>query len=147
MSGKTSVDLKRNPLVSLGLSLVLAVSAAFAEETVTEAATEAAPARTTTVERSVRSRGALTDAQRAELRERRKKMMEVRKAETEARALEIVRKYVPDEEKAKALLAELESVLSPQRRRPRPQPVGAASAEKVFEQNKKTNTQKGVTNE
>ena len=55
----------------------------------------------------------LTPEKRAEMRAQREKFMAERKAEKEAKALEVVKKYVSDEGKAKALLAELQAVLMP----------------------------------
>ena len=61
-------------------------------------------------------RAQMTPEKRAEMRAQREKFMAERKAAMQAKALEVVKKYVPDEEKAKALLAELEAVLMPARR-------------------------------
>ena len=78
----------------------------------------------------------MTDEPRQAMRERvekfkseRRAAMEARRAEQEAKKLEIVKKYVPEEEKAKALLAELQEAMRPQRRlRPMAQKLDAAPA-------------------
>ena len=54
--------------------------------------------------------------QRAKMREQREKFMAERKAKMEAQVLEIVRKYVPEEEKAKALVKELQDTMMSARR-------------------------------
>lgn len=58
----------------------------------------------------------MTDAQRQKMREQREKFMAERKAKMEARMLETVKKYVPEEEKAKALVKELQDVMMSGRR-------------------------------
>ena len=67
-----------------------------------EAAEAAAPAKP--------AKGGLSAEQRAKMREQRAKLMAERKAAMEAKMLEVVKKYVPEEEKAKALIAELQGV-------------------------------------
>ena len=54
--------------------------------------------------------------QRQKRREQREKFMAERKAKMEAQVLEIDKKYVPEEEKAKALVKELQDVLMTGRR-------------------------------
>ena len=54
-----------------------------------------------------------------ELRAAMKAKFEERKAEMEKKALDVIKKYGLDDEKAKALLADLEAVMKPARR-PRP---------------------------
>ena len=74
----------------------------------------------------------MTDAQRQKMREQREKFMAERKAKMEARMLETVKKYVPEEEKAKALVKELQDVMMSGRRnmmRRPPKPEGAKPAE------------------
>ena len=61
-------------------------------------------------------RATLTPEQRAELREKRMKAMAERKAAMDAKQLEIIKKYVSDEAKAKALLEELKAARMPVRR-------------------------------
>ena len=69
-------------------------------------------------------RVSMTPEQRAEMRTRREKFMAERKAAVEKKMLDVVKKYVPDEEKAKALVAELQETMMSARRaaanRPRP---------------------------
>ena len=69
----------------------------------------------------------LTDEQRQKMREQREKFMAERKAAMEAKMLEVVKKYVPEEEKAKALVKDLQEAMRPQRRmRPMAQKIDAA---------------------
>ena len=78
----------------------------------------------------------LTDEQRQKMREQREKMlaqrekfMAERKAAKEAKLLEIVKKYVPEEEKAKALVNDLQEAMRPQfRPLPMRQKLDAAPA-------------------
>ncbi len=56
------------------------------------------------------TRAPMTPEQRAEMRAKRVKAMAERRAAMRAEELEIVKKYVPDEAKAKALLEELAAV-------------------------------------
>ena len=57
-----------------------------------------------------------SEEQRAKMREQREKFMAERKAKMEAQLLEVVKKYVPEEEKAKALVKELQDTLMAGRR-------------------------------
>ena len=69
-------------------------------------------------------------ADRAKMRER---FMAERKAQMEAKLMEVVKKYVPEEEKAKALVNELQEAMMASRRsmmQRRPQMLPAASAAK-----------------
>ena len=60
--------------------------------------------------------------------EQREKFMAERKAKMEAKMLEVVKKYVPDEEKAKALIKDLQDAMMAGRRNMmRRPPVKAAS--------------------
>ena len=61
-------------------------------------------------------RSQITPEQRQKMREQREKFMAERKAKMEAQVLEIVKKYVPEEEKAKALVKELQDALMAGRR-------------------------------
>ena len=76
----------------------------------------------------------MTDEQRAKMREQREKFMAERKAKMEAKLLEVVKKYVPEEEKAKALVKELQDAMMAgrrnmmQRRPQRPETVKPAEA-------------------
>ena len=77
----------------------------------------------------------ISEEQRAKMREQREKFMAERKAKMEQQVLEIVKKYVPEEEKAKALVKELETALTAGRRnmmRP-PRPMAKPSAAKPAE--------------
>ena len=60
----------------------------------------------------------MTPEKRAEMRAKREQFMAERKAALQAKVLEIVKKYVPDETQAKALVAELEAAMKPSRRAP-----------------------------
>ena len=57
-----------------------------------------------------------SEEQRAKMREQREKFMAERKAKLEAQILEVVKKYVPEEEKAKALVKELQDAMMAGRR-------------------------------
>ena len=75
----------------------------------------------------------MTEEQRAQMRERRQKFMAERKAAMESKMLEVVKKYVPEEAKAKELVKELQEAMIGARRpmtnRPRPMPKAAKPAE------------------
>ena len=58
----------------------------------------------------------MTDEQRAKMRAQREKFMAEHKAQIEAKLLEVAKKYVPDEEKAKALVKELQDTMMAGRR-------------------------------
>lgn len=94
-------------------ALVAGTAFVFAEE----AAKPAAPAAPAAVKAPARRQ--ITPEQRAEMRAKFEQRMAARKAEMEKRSLEIIKKYGLDDEKAKALLAELETAMRPSRR-PRP---------------------------
>ena len=68
--------------------------------------------------------------QRQKMREQREKFMAERKAKMEAQLLEVVKKYVPEEEKAKALIKDLQDAMMSGRRNmmrpPRPMKPSAA---------------------
>ena len=99
-----------------------------------EEADKAAPAVPAAAEAAVKvvpKRPQITPEQRQKMREQREKFMAERKAKMEARVLEIVKKYVPEEEKAKALVKELQDAMMAGRRnmmRP-PRPSAAKPAE------------------
>ena len=61
----------------------------------------------------------ITPEQRAAMKAKFEERMAARKAEMEKKALDVIKKYGLDDEKAKALLADLEAVMKPARR-PRP---------------------------
>lgn len=78
----------------------------------------AAPAAVEAVKKAPR-RSQITPEQRQKMSEQREKFRALqaeRKAKMEAKVLEIVKKYVPEEEKANALVKELEDVLMSGRR-------------------------------
>ena len=105
---------------------------AMAEESAKPEA-KAAPAAAEAVKVAPK-RPQISEEQRAKMREQREKFMAERKAKMEAQILEVVKKYVPEEEKAKALVKELEDTLMAGRRnmmRP-PRPM-KPSAEKPAE--------------
>lgn len=88
------------------------------------AKTEAPAAAPAAAERQKAQRPQLTEAQRAQMKARREKFMAERKARQEAmkaKVLETIRKYLPDEEKAKALADDLEKTMMSMRR---PMPMG-----------------------
>ena len=94
--------------VVAGSMFVMAEEAAKAEA-------PAAPAAAETVKVAPK-RPQITEAQRQKMREQREKFMAERKAKMEAQVLEIVKKYVPEDEKAKALVKELQDALMSGRR-------------------------------
>ena len=61
-------------------------------------------------------RSQISPEQREKMRAQREKFMAERKAKMEAQVLEIVKKYVPEEEKAKALVKELQDAMMSGRR-------------------------------
>ena len=120
-------------------AIVAGSMVAMAEECATakcdEAAksAEAVKAAVETVKESAK-RPQITPEQRAKMREQREKFMAERKAKAEAQMLEVVKKYVPEEEKAKALVKELQDTLMAgrrnmmQRRSQKPEAVQPAEA-------------------
>ena len=72
----------------------------------------------------------ITDEQRAKMREQREKFMAERRAKMEAQILEVVKKYVPKEEKAKALVKELQDTLMAGRRNIMRRPMKPAAEAK-----------------
>ena len=94
-------------------ALVAGSVVVLAEETPkTEAV---APAAAEAV-KALPQRRQMTPEQRQKMREQREKFMAERKAKMEAQVLEIVKKYVPEEEKAKALVKELQDAMMAGRR-------------------------------
>lgn len=91
----------------------------------------AAPAAAEAARKAPR-RSQITPEQRQKMREQREKFMAERKAKMEAQALEIVNKYVPEEEKAKALVKELQDAMMSGRRNMMRRPP-KPSAEKPVE--------------
>ena len=108
--------------------------AAEATTSATPAANAAKAAKTVETAKKAPRRAQLTDEQRAQMRAKREQFIAQHKAAMEAKVLEVVKKYVPDEEKAKALVAELQEVLKTGRRgmmrgaKPAGAPVPAADA-------------------
>ena len=101
---------------------------AMAEETA-KAEAPAVPAAAEAVKVAPK-RPQITPEQRQKMREQREKFMAERKAKMEAQLLEVAKKYVPEEEKAKALVKELQDAMMVGRRNmmrpPRPQKPEAA---------------------
>ena len=96
-----------------------------------DAKTETAPAAAAETVKALPQRRQFTPEQRQKMREQREKFMAERKAKMEAKLLEIVKKYVPEEEKAKALVKELQEARlagRPGMMRP-PRPSAAKPAE------------------
>ena len=95
---------------------------------------KAAPAAAEAVKVAPR-RPQITEEQRQKMREQREKFMAERKAKMEQQLLEVVKKYVPEEEKAKALVKDLEDTLMAGRRMPMrpPRPMAKPSAAKPAE--------------
>ena len=87
---------------------------AMAEEA--DKAAPAVPAAAAETAKTLPQRRQITPEQRQKMREQREKFMAERKAKMEAQVLEIVKKYVSEEEKAKALVKELQDVLMAGRR-------------------------------
>ena len=75
----------------------------------------------------------MTPEQRAEMRAKREKFMAERRAKMEAKAVEIIKKYGLDDEKAKALFNELQDAMRAgfMGHRPRPNAAKPASVKKA----------------
>ena len=97
---------------------------AMAEEA---AKTQAVPVAAEAV-KAAPKRPQFTPEQRQKMREQREKFMAERKAKMEAQVLEIVKKYVPEEEKAKALVKELQDTLMAGRRNMMRRPMKPTAA-------------------
>ena len=87
---------------------------AMAEEAAKPAAPAVAPAAEAV--KAAPKRPQFTPEQRAKMREQYEKRFAERKAKMEAQMLEVVKKYVPEEEKAKALIKELQEAMMAGRR-------------------------------
>ena len=96
-----------------------------------EAKKEVAPAAAAEAKPMVAKRPQMTEEQRAKMREQREKFMAERKAAMEAKMLEVVKKYVPEEDKAKALIKELQESMIGARRPMMPRPMMNRPAPKV----------------
>ena len=94
-------------------AIVAGSMVAMAEEA---ANAEAAPAAVAEAVKVAPKRPRMTPEQRQKMREQREKFMAERKAKMEAQILEIVKKYVPEEDKAKALVKELQDAMMSGRR-------------------------------
>lgn len=98
-----------------------------------EAKTQATPKAEKTAEtvKQAPRRAKLTDEQRAQMKAKREQFMAQRKAAMEAKLMEVVKKYIPEEEKAKALIAELqEAMMSARRGGMRPMKAKSAASAK-----------------
>lgn len=80
------------------------------------AKTQATPVAAAEAVKTAPQRRQITPEQRQKMREQREKFMAERKAKMEAQVLEVVKKYVPEEEKAKALVKELQDAMMAGRR-------------------------------
>ena len=94
--------------VVAGSMFVMAEEAAKAEAKAAPTAAEAV--------KVAPKRPQISEEQRAKMREQREKFMAERKSKMEQQVLESVKKYVPEEEKAKALVKELQDALMAGRR-------------------------------
>ena len=116
-------------------AIVAASMCAMADEAKKDAAPAAAPAAVA-ANPAVPARPQMTEEMRAKMRERREKFMAEHRAAMEAKMLDVVKKYVPEEDKAKALIKELQESMMGARRqmmsRPmmnRPMPPAEKAAE------------------
>ena len=111
-------------------AMVAASVCAMADEVKKEAAPAAAPAAAV-AKPAIPARPQMSEEQRAKMRERREKFMAERRAAMEAKMLDVVKKYVPEEDKAKALIKELQESMMGARRQMmnRPAPKAAKPAE------------------
>ena len=111
-------------------AIVAASMCAMADEAKKDAAPAAAPAAVA-AKPEVSARPQMTEEMRAKMRERREKFMAERKAAMEAKMLDVVKKYVPEEDKAKALIKELQESMMGARRQmmSRPMPPAEKAAE------------------
>ena len=107
-------------------AIVVGSMVAMAEETA-KAEAPAAPAAAEAVKVAPK-RPQISPEQRQKMREQREKFMAERKAKMEAQILEVVKKYVPEEEKAKALIKELQDAMMAGRRNMMRRPPMAPAA-------------------
>ena len=98
---------------------------AMAEEA---AKTQATPVAAAEAVRAAPQRRQITPEQRQKMREQREKFMAERKAKMEAQILEVVKKYVPEEEKAKSLVKELQDTMMSGRRNMMRRPTKPSAA-------------------
>lgn len=80
------------------------------------AKTEAPAATPVAAEKQQVRRPQLTEAQKAQMKARHEKIMAEHRARQKAKILETIKKYLPDEEKAKALADDLEKTTMSMRR-------------------------------
>ena len=108
--------------IAAGSMCVMAEEAAKAEASAVPVAAEAI--------KTAPKRPQISEEQRQKMRAQREKLMAERKAKMEAKLLEVVKKYVPEEEKAKALIKELQDAMMAGRRMPMrpPRPMKPAKA-------------------
>ena len=106
-------------------AIVAGSMVAMAEET---AKTQATPVAAAEAVKAAPQRRQITPEQRQKMREQREKFMAERKAKMEQQVLEIVKKYVPEEEKAKALVKELQDAMMAGRRNMMRRPPMAPAA-------------------
>ena len=104
-------------------AIVAASMCAMADEAKKDAAPAAAPAAAAEAKPMMARRPQMTEEQRAKMREQREKFMAERKAAMEAKLLEVVKKYVPEEDKAKALVKDLQESMMGARRQMMPRPM------------------------
>ena len=105
--------------VVAGSMVAMAEEAAKAETPDVPAAAEAV--------KTAPKRPQISAEQRQKMREQREKFMAERKAKMEVQILEVVKKYVPEEEKAKALVKELQDAMMAGRRNMMRRPVAPAA--------------------
>ena len=94
----------------------VAESAAPVAETAAPVAESAAPTAVSEAAKAVPRRPQVTPEERAKRLAQREKFVAERKAKMEAQMLEVVKKYVPEDEKAKALVKELQDAMMDGRR-------------------------------
>ena len=109
---------------------IVAGSMVAMAEDAAKAESPAAPAAAEAVKVSPK-RPQITPEQRQKMREQREKFMAERKAKMEAQILEVVKKYVPEEEKAKALVKELQDSMMAGRRNMMRRPPKPSAAKPV----------------
>ena len=105
--------------IAAGSMVAMAEECATAKCAEAAKSAEAAPAAVEAAKPAAK-RPQVTPEQRAKMREQREKLMADRKAKAEAQVLGIVKKYVPEEEKAKALVEELLETMMGRRNMIRP---------------------------
>ena len=112
-------------------TLVCAAIVAGSMFAMADEAVKTAAVATPVAAETVRKRSQIPAEQRQKMREMAEKRRAEFMAKKEAQALEIVRKYVPEEEKAKALVKELLDVMMTGRRNMMRRPAKPAAAKPV----------------